>query len=287
MSKIRLMRSPFAVSFSAAAVVLTMATLVAQGQQPGRVLSGPGPGDKHVVDSAGAERGRTVWAAECITCHGTQARGTDRGPNLTRSTVLLRDRYGSELGPYLKKGHMLQSGRPGTGLSDSELQDVSHFLHQRLNEILAKGIGFFKTEGVLTGDAKAGAAFVNGEGKCTTCHAATASNLNGIGGRYTPVDLQQRFLFPSRTGRGGVANPGAVVTVTVTPASGAAVSGVLVQMDDFDVTLRDASDVMRTFHRTPALKVTKTDPLHAHHLLLDTISDKQMHDVVAYLASLK
>src|SRR6188508_2246233 len=286
MFKMGPMRVPIALSFSAAAVVLTMATLVAQGQQPGRVLSGPGPGDKHVVDPAGADRGRTVWAAECITCHGTQARGTDRGPNVTRSTVLLRDRYGSELGPFLKKGHMLQSGRPATSFTDAELQDLSHFLHQRLNEILAKGIGFFKPEGVLTGDAQAGAAFYNGEGKCATCHAVGASNLNGIGGRYTAVDLQQRFLFPPRTGRGG-ANPGAAVTVTVTSASGAAVSGVLVQMDDFDVTLRDAAGVIRTFHRTPALKVTKTDPLRAHQLLLDTISDKQMHDVVAYLASLK
>lgn len=275
------------VTFSAAAAALAMATLVAQGQAPARVLSGPGPGDKHVVDAAGADRGRTVWAGECITCHGTQARGTDRGPNLTRSTVLLRDRYGSELGPYLKKGHTLQSGRPAAGLTDAQLQELSHFLHQRLNEILAKGIGFFKPDGVLTGDANAGAAFVNGAGKCTTCHAVTASNLTGIGGRYTPVDLQQRFLFPPRTGRGGAASPGAAVTVTVTPASGAAVSGVLVQMDDFDVTLRDAGGVMRTFHRTPALKVTKSDPLHAHHLLLDTISDKQIHDVVAYLASLK
>ena len=144
-----------------------------------------------------------------------------------------------------------------------------------------------QVDGVLTGEAKAGAAFFNGEGKCSTCHATTASNLNGIGGRYNPVDLQQRFLFPSRNGRGGAANPGAAVTVTVTPASGAAVSGVLVQMDDFDVTLRDAGGAIRTFHRTPALKVTKTDPLDAHHRLLDTISDKQMHDVVAYLASLK
>ena len=286
MSKMGSLRASRAVSFSAAALILAVATVVAQGQQPGRVLSGPGPGDKHVVDSAGADRGRTVWVAECITCHGTQARGTDRGPNLTRSTVLLRDRYGSELGPYVKQ-HTLQSGRPGTVLTDVQLQDLSHFLHQRLNEILAKGIGFFKPDGVLTGEAKAGAAFFNGEGKCSTCHATTASNLNGIGGRYNPVDLQQRFLFPSRNGRGGAANPGAAVTVTVTPASGAAVSGVLVQMDDFDVTLRDASGAIRTFHRTLALKVTKTDPLDAHHRLLDTISDKQMHDVVAYLASLR
>lgn len=263
-----------------------MATLVAQGQQPGRVLSGPGPGETHVVNAAGAERGRTVWVAECITCHGTKARGTDRGSNLMRSMVLLRDRNGSELSPFVKT-HTLQSGRPATSLTDAQLLDLSHFLHQQLNEILAKGIGFFKSDGVLTGDAAAGAAFVNGEGKCATCHNATAGNLSGIGDRYTAVDLQQRFLFPSRNGRGGAANPRATVTVTVTPASGPAVSGVLVQMDDFDVTLRDANGVTRTFHRTPAVKVTKTDPLDAHHRLLETITDKQMHDVVAYLVSLK
>jgi cytochrome c5 len=72
MSKINPIQPRFVLGFSAAAFALAMATLVAQGQQPARVLSGPGPGDKHVVDPAGADRGRTVWVAECITCHGTQ-----------------------------------------------------------------------------------------------------------------------------------------------------------------------------------------------------------------------
>lgn len=257
----------------------------ASRQTQGRgVLSGPGPGEKHIVDRAAADRGRTVWAAECITCHGTQARGTDRGPNLMRSLVLLRDRNASELGPFLKKGHELQSGRQGGTLTDAQVQDVGHFLHQRLNEVLAKGIDFFKPENVLTGDRSAGASFFAGDGKCTACHAATG-NLAGVGARYDAVTLQQRFLFPSGRGR-GAANT-AAVTVTVTPASGQAVSGVLVQLDDFDVTLRDASGTTRTFRRSPSLKVVKTDPLQAHRLLLDSITDKQIHDLVAYLVTLK
>jgi len=260
----------------------------AGGQAPaGRVLSGPGPGEKHVVDNAGAERGRTVWAAECITCHGTQARGTDRGPNLTRSLVLLRDRNANEIGPFLKKGHTLQSGRSGTSLTDAQIQDVSHFLHQRLNEILAKGTGFFKSEGVLTGAATEGSTYFNGEGKCATCHGVSASSLAGIGARYSPVDLQQRFLFPSRGGRGGAPNPATAVTVTITPTTGPVMSGALVQMDDFDVTFRDAAGAVRSIRRTPGMTVVKTDPLRAHQLLLDSITDKQMHDVVAYLATLK
>ena len=271
-----------------AAIVIAAAALHAQqGPPQQRVLSGPGPGEKHIVDNAAADRGRTVWAAECITCHGTQARGTERGPNLMRSDVLLRDRNASELGPFLKKGHTLQSGRPTSSLTDTQIEELSHFLHQRLNEILAKGIGFFKSSQVLTGDATAGAAYFNGDGKCSTCHSPTTPTLAGIGGRYSPVDLQQRFLFPPRGGRGGAPNPATAITVTVTPSTGPAVSGNLVQMDDFDVTLRDASGAVRVFHRAPGMKVVKTDPLRAHQLLLDTITDKQMHDVVAYLATLK
>ncbi|HKC85273.1 MAG TPA: cytochrome c, partial [Blastocatellia bacterium] len=43
---------------------------------------GAGANDKHVVDNAAADRGRAVWAAQCINCHGATARGTDKGANL-------------------------------------------------------------------------------------------------------------------------------------------------------------------------------------------------------------
>ena len=75
--------------------------------------------------------------------------------------------------------------------------------------------------------------------------------------------------------------------MTVTPATGPAISGVLVQMDDFDVTLRDAAGTLRTIRRAPGVKVVKTNPFQFHIDLLDRITDKQMHDVVAYLESLK
>jgi mono/diheme cytochrome c family protein len=255
---------------------------------PGRTGTAPigaGPMDFPAVDTAAADRGRSVWAAECITCHGTQARGTDNGPNLIRSSIVLHDRAGSQLGPFLKKGHPLQSGRPSAGLTDAQVLDLVNFLRQRVNDTL-RGSPIFVVQNILTGDPKAGEAFFNGEGKCTPCHSVTG-NLAGIGGRLSPVDLQQRFLFPGGArGRGAGPNP-AAVTVTVTPPSGPAVSGVLVQMDDFDVTLRDASGTVRVFHRGPSVRVVKTDPLEAHHALLTTITDKQIHDVVAYLEKLK
>jgi mono/diheme cytochrome c family protein len=252
------------------------------------MLAGAGPSDKPVVDAAAADRGRKVWAAECIDCHGTQARGGDKGPNLVRSVIVLRDRYGSQLGPFLKKGHKLQSGTPSASLSDAQIEDLAHFLRQRVNDNL-RGSPLFQVQNILTGDAKAGAAFFNGEGKCNTCHSPTG-NLAGIGARLEPVDIQQRFLFPAtgRGGRGRGAGPSpTTVRVTVTPEGGSAVSGVLVQMDDFYVTLRNADGTLQTFKRTAGMKIEKSDPLAFHVALLDKITDKNMHDVVAYLETLK
>jgi cytochrome c oxidase cbb3-type subunit 3 len=261
----------------------------ATGRARGGVM-GAGPADAPYVDAALANQGRTIWAAECINCHGTQARGTDNGPNLTRSLVVLRDRYGSELGPYLKRGHKMQSGAASTTLTDEQITTLAHFLRQRVNDSF-RGSPIFQAQNVLVGDAKAGEAFFNGPGKCATCHTATALSLAGIGARYEPIDLQQRFLFPGggRGGRGraGAATSASAVRVTVTPASGEPVTGVLIQMDDFNVSLRDAAGAYRTFKRGPGVKVVKDDPLAAHHALLETLTDKNMHDVVAYLETLK
>lgn len=275
------------------------------GPAPGRGGAaglGAGPIDLPAVDPAAADRGRSVYAAQCITCHGTQARGTDSGANLVRSEVVLRDRFGSMLGPFLKKGHPLQSGSASASLTEAQAQDLMHFLRQRVNDGL-RNSPTFQPGNVLTGDPKAGAAYVNGEGTCTQCHsltaaggATTASSLAGIGTRLTPVNIQQRFIFPM-SGRGGrgarPGGPGAApapntaTTVTITPPSGPALSGVLVQMDDFDVTLRDDAGVLRTVRRVPGMKVVKTNPFQFHIDLLERITDKQMHDVVAFLETLK
>jgi mono/diheme cytochrome c family protein len=233
-----------------------------------------------------------VWAAECITCHGADARGTDGGPNLVRSQLVLHDRYGNGLGPFLKEGHTLQSGKASASLTDDQVVQLSHFLRQRLTDTL-RGSPLFDVKNILTGDPKAGAAYFAGEGQCTRCHSLTA-DLAGIGTRLTPVDIQQRFIFPAAGGRGrgrggaAAAVPSrAAITVTVTPRGGEPITGTRIEEDDFHVTLRDASGALRTVKRTPGMTVTVKNPLQFHVDLLEKITDEQMHDVVAYLESLK
>lgn len=256
---------------------------------------GKGPCDQQVVDRAAADRGRVLYAAECVNCHGALARGSDEAPNLGRSLVVLRDRVGSDLGPFLKNGHKTQSGVSTTAFTQAQVAELSHFLKQRVNDTF-RGSPLFRPGNVLVGDAKAGAAYFAGDGRCNDCHSPTG-DLAGIGGRMTPVQLQQRFMFPGgfrggRGGRGGGAPAPAPaarkpVTVTVTPGSGPAMTGELVMLDDFFVTLRATSGELHTWKRTPALQVVKNDPHQAHYDLLDRITDKNMHDVTAYLETLK
>jgi mono/diheme cytochrome c family protein len=254
------------------------------GPPAGRGRPAPGPEDKHVVDTAAAARGRAVYAAECITCHGTRARGSERGADLIRSELVLHDRYGNQIGPFLKKGHSLQTSAAGS-LTQAQIEDLAHFIHQQMYETLRAAL---QIQNVLTGDANAGRAYFNGDGKCSTCHSPTG-DLNGLARRYDPPGLQQRFLFPMGGGRGGRGGRGATnpVTVTVTPASGAAITGSLIALDDFNVSLRDASGDYHSFKRTADLKVEKHDPFAQHIELLDRITDQNMHDIVAYLETLK
>ena len=258
------------------------------GRGGGPTLNGA-PLDRHVVDPDAANRGRTVWVAECIECHGTSARGTDKGKNLIQSDMVLHDRYGRTLVPFLAKGHPMQSGRKSASLSQTEVADLSHFIHERVYDTL-RGSPIFQPQNLLTGNARAGEAWFNGAGRCSTCHSATG-DLKGIGGRYDPATLQGRFLFPRGGGRGGRGGGGGgggkQLTLTITPPNGAAVTGVPVVFDDFDVSIRDEKGEVHAFTRSPQLKVVRNDPFAMHDQLLDVYTDKNMHDMLAYLVTLQ
>jgi cytochrome c oxidase cbb3-type subunit 3 len=243
-----------------------------------------GPVDRPIVDPVSVERGTKIYAVECVTCHGASARGTERGPSLIRSPLVLSDREGKVLGPFFAKGHPMQSGRPSAELTTAQAADLMQFIRQKYHDTL-RGSPLFTVQDILVGDPAAGAAYFSGEGKCTTCHSITG-DLAGIGKRFTAVvDLQQRMLFPLR-GRG--ANPTrSIVTVAITPRDGPATTGTLVAEDDFFVTFRDASNTVRVVRRRPDLTIVKTDPLREHQLLLDRITDKNIHDLVAYLEKVK
>ncbi len=197
--------------------------------------------------------------------------GRETAPDLIRSSLVLRDRLGSELGPALKRlpGH-------NVALTAAQVIDLTHFLKQQV-EATARNRSPATPPNVLTGDAQMGRAYFEGAGGCAKCHSATG-DLAGVGKRYEPMDLQQRFLFPRST------KP---QLATVTPASGPAVSGEVVKIDDFDISLTDAAGQYHAWTRGPNLRVEIDDPLRQHHEMLERLTDQDIHNVVRYLETLK
>jgi cytochrome c oxidase cbb3-type subunit 3 len=257
---------------------------------PSTVRGGSGPDDKPMVDPVASEAAKPLWTSSCLACHGADARGTPQGPNLVRSLVVLRDRYGSTLGPYLRTSHPpvpLAAKAPAPKLSPFEALNsrevllLAHFLRDRINDTL-RGAPMFKPGNILVGDPRAGADYFTGEGGCTQCHSPTG-DLAGIGTRLEPINIQQRFLFPNSVRRADAKVP----TVTITTESGQTMTGTLDRMDDFNVSFRDEAGNYQTVRRTARTRVVKNDPFAAHVALLAKLTDKNIHDVVAYLESLK
>lgn len=235
-------------------------------------------------DPMSRERGKTAFGAACGFCHGQNARGGEGGPDLLHSVTVLQDEGGKDLGAFLQKGRP-EKGMPAfTGMPQAQATDIATFLHA---EVLAAMTQRTVQISIVTGDAKSGEAFFNGGGKCAACHSVSG-DLKGVGTKYDPITLQDKAMMPrGGTGFGGPA-PGPKKRVTVTLPSGERFSGALERITLFDVTLRDAAGTRRTFARngdTP--KVEVNDPLQGHFDNLLKITDKQMHDITAYLVTLK
>ena len=257
------MLKPFGVYGSVAMMLgaLTAANLGAQGR------GGPPP------DPAAVERGKGVFSANCSFCHGAQAQGTDQAPSLVRNTVLAQDRTGEVLGPILKQGRPSKGMPAFRTLPPETIVDILAFLRSRVME--ARGI--LPETALLVGDAKAGQAYFNGAGKCGTCHSPTG-DLAGIGSKYRPLALTAAFLTPAAT------KP---IEVKVTPSSGAPITGRLRYLDEFVVSLDDASGEYRTWAREHTKSVDVFDPLAQHLALLAQYSDTDIHNLLAYLVTLK
>lgn len=231
------------------------------------------------VDPARSESGSKIYATNCARCHGDDARGTANAPDLIRSVAVLHDRrqmlYGKELAPLLTTlpGHNFK-------FSEKELGDLSQFLTASINGILRSGYNSQPTN-LLSGDAKAGEAYFNGAGGCSKCHSTTG-DFAGLGKRYSPAALQQKFLFP---GSGLFVKR--KVQATVKLASGKTYTGDLVRIDDFTLTLRERSGETRSFNRIPGIKVTTVDPFAGHEELLDKYTDTDIHNLTTYLVTLK
>jgi cytochrome c oxidase cbb3-type subunit 3 len=237
------------------------------------------------IDPAVVARGKTLYGINCQGCHGQDLRGGDLGgPNLLRSQVALSDHDGELIVPIIQ-GARQSMGMPRIDLSLDDSKTVAAYVRSVIGTIGVAGVPpeAQKPLSIVTGNAVEGEAYFNL--KCKSCHSPQG-DLQGIASRVTnPKALQNLWL--AGTMRGAV-NKGAVATVTVTLVSGAMVEGQLVHIDDFLVTLKQSDGTTRSFRRNGNLpKVLVHDPLQVHKELLPVYTDKDIHDLTAYLVTLK
>jgi mono/diheme cytochrome c family protein len=242
----------------------------------GRQFLGLGP----APDMEAAARGQKLFVANCAFCHGQNATGAE-GPNLVRSTLVLHDEKGELIGPFLLKGRP-DKGMPAfPSLTSAQTYDIAEFLHSRV-EAATNRFGY-KIQNVVTGNAEAGKAFFDAH--CTNCHSATG-DLAHIGSKVEPADLQALFLYPSETVNAKGEKTALPVQVTVTLPSGQSESGVLKRIDDFNVSFIGPDGQFHSYPRSE-VKVDVKDPLAGHRELLSQYTDADMHNVLAYLVTLK
>lgn len=238
------------------------------------------------VDKAAAERGRATFIPNCGFCHGNDAHGKS-GPDLVRSKLVLHDEKGDTIGPVIRNGRPDRGMPAFPSLSGEQIADISAFLHSRAADVSNRFA--YKIGDIITGDPKKGEAYFNGAGGCSKCHSPSG-DLAQIAGKYDPVELQRRMLYPAPNlidvFLGKAVKPAAPTKVTVHLASGEQVSGILDHLDEFMVTMHDSSGWYRSFDRAD-VKVDIQDPRAEHEALLAKYTDDDMHNVLAYLETLK
>jgi cytochrome c oxidase cbb3-type subunit 3 len=295
---------------SAALIAIAMGAagrMIAQ-QAPPAGAAGAGRGNRGVggfvpgqlrkaEDPAQVERGKALYGINCTGCHGADLRGGDiGGPNLLRSQLALADKEGELIVPIIQ-GSRQSAGMPAIPVSPEDAKAVAAYVRSVMGTIGRQGMppGVGKApETILVGDAKAGQAYF--DAKCAKCHSSEG-DLKGIATRISdPKALQNTWVSGGgggrRGGRGGAAAPGAIdpraVTATIKLPSGETVEGRVARIDDFLIAVRMSDDTIREFTRRGDVpKVELHDPMKAHRDLLATYTDKDMHDLTAYLVTLK
>jgi cytochrome c oxidase cbb3-type subunit 3 len=166
---------------------------------------------------------------------------------------------------------------PAFQFSGPELVSLVAFIRARVTAAAAmkgnrRGVD---VSDLQTGNAEAGKAYFNGAGGCAKCHSATG-DLAGIARRFEGLRLEERMLYPRD----------AKSMVVVTLGNGERVAGTLAYLDEFTVGLRDSNGVYRSWS-IQNVKYKVDSPVEAHAEQFPKYTDNDIHNLMAYLQTLK
>jgi len=268
---------------SSSALLMSLAVSAAQAPAPKTHGGAVGQAPTALANSYPpvlAEKGAPLFRQDCSFCHGRDAGGGESGPDLTRSKLVASDVNGDKIGAVVRNGRP-DKGMPRFDLSEDQVASLVAFVHTQRDKALAggrRGAGGRKgvdAEDLQTGNVEAGKRYFEGAGGCTNCHSATG-DLAGIASRYKGLQLEEQMLYPKH----------AKSKVSVTLASGQTISGTLGYLDEFTVGLIDGSGWYRSW-RTRDVQYKVDAPVKAHVDLFSKYTDDDVHNLMAYLQTLR
>jgi cytochrome c oxidase cbb3-type subunit III len=220
--------------------------------------------------------GRDLFRQDCSFCHGRDAGGGESGPDLTRSKLVTEDVDGDKIGVVVRNGRP-DKGMPRFDRSDQQIASLVAFIHTQQYRALTRtgGRKGVDVADLQTGNAQAGKQYFEGAGGCSSCHSPT-KDLAGIASRFRGLDLEQQMLYPK--------HPKSKVTVRL--ASGETITGTLSYLDEFTVGLTDSAGSYRSW-RTRDVKYKIDAPVNAHVELFPKYTDDDIHNLMAYLQTLR
>jgi mono/diheme cytochrome c family protein len=228
------------------------------------------------VSSNMVDAGNGLFHQNCAFCHGRDTMGGETGPDLTRSKLVLTDDKGDKISEVVRNGRP-EKKMPAFNFSDQELLSLSAFIHAQVTKATSQkgGRRGVDVADLQTGNAEAGKQYFNGEGGCTKCHSSTG-DLGGVAKRYEGLQLEQRMLYPR----------GVKSHVTVTLPSTQKMTGTLAYLDEFVVGLRDSNGVYHSWS-VGNVKYVVDSPVDAHVDLFSKYTDADIHNLMAYLQTLR
>ncbi len=220
--------------------------------------------------------GQQLFQQDCAFCHGKDAAGGETGPDLTTSSLVAGDVHGDKIAMVVRQGRPTK-GMPAFPLPDPDINSIVAFIHNQKDQsdLHPGGRRRVDVADLQTGNAEAGKQYFNGAGQCSNCHSPTG-DLAGVARKLVGLKLEMRLLYPW----------GAQSKVTVTTPGGQQITGTLEYRDEFTIGMVDQDG---WYHSWPVagVKYKVDQPAQAHADLLGKYTDDDIHNLMAYLQTLK
>jgi cytochrome c oxidase cbb3-type subunit III len=220
------------------------------------------------------KNGQGLFGQNCGFCHGKDAGGGESGPDLTRSQLVTEDVKGNKISEIVRNGRP-EKGMPRFNLPEMDMAAIVAFIHDQKTKAESQkgGRRGVDVADLQTGNLEAGKKYF--ASNCASCHSATG-DLKGIASRFQGLRLEQRFLYPRD----------AVGTATVTLPSGKQFTGKVAYKDEFVIALKDSYGWYQSWP-VSSVKFKIDDPAEAHQKLLTKYTDDDIHDLMAFLQTMK